>query len=140
LVDLNDVWIYVYEKGEARYTDLIKAFVDTGKRSKTVLLNYKKQLEAAEKIKKKLSEVTNRLVYYVPEEMKDKVKLLVEKRGLKEKIDQMTPQKIQEFLKFLDFLVKAEEGEEFWLWLPDIDHPKKIKKFKYVETKILRQN
>ena len=140
MVDLNDVWIYVYEKGEARYTDLIKAFVDTGKRSKTVLLNYKKQLEAAEKIKKKLSEVTNRLVYYVPEEMKDKVKLLVEKRGLKEKIDQMTPQKIQEFLKFLDFLVKAEEGEEFWLWLPDIDHPKKIKKFKYVETKILRQN
>jgi hypothetical protein len=140
LVDLNDVWIYVYEKGEARYTDLIKAFVDTGKRSKTVLLNYKKQLEAAGKIKKKLSEVTNRPVYYVPDEMKDKVKLLVEKRGLNEKIDQMTPQKIQEFLKFLDFMVKAEEGEEFWLWLPDIVHPEKIKKFKYVETKILRQN
>jgi len=134
------VWIYVYEKGEARYTDLIKAFVDTGKRSKTVLLNYKKQLEAAGKIKKKLSEVTNRPVYYVPDEMKDEVKLLVEKRGLKEKIDQMTPQKIQEFLKFLAFLVESKEGEEFWVWLPDMDHAEKIKKFKYVETKILRQD
>ena len=140
MVDSNDVWIYVYEKGETRYTDLIRAFVDTGKRSKTVLLNYKKQLEAAGKIKKKLSEATNRPVYYVPDEMIDEVKLLVEKRGLKEKIDQMTPQKIQEFLKFLDFLVKAKEGEEFWLWLPDIDHPEKIKKFRYAETKILRQD
>jgi len=137
---IDDLWIYIYEKGEARYTDLIKTFVETGKISKTTLLKYKGQLEAAGKIKKKLSEVTNGPVYYVPDEMKDKVKLLMEKRGLKEKIDQMTPQKIQQFLKFLDFLVEAEEGEEFWLWLPDIDHPEKIKKFKYVETKILRQD
>jgi len=53
---------------------------------------------------------------------------------------EMTPQKIQEFLKFLAFLVESEEGEEFWIWLPGIDHPEKIKKFKYVETKILRQD
>jgi len=78
--------------------------------------------------------------YSIPNEMRDEVNLLVEKQGLKEKIDQMTPQKIQEFLKFLAFLVESEEGEEFWIWLPDINHPEKIKKFKYVETKILRQD
>lgn len=42
--------------------------------------------------------------------------------------------------EFLDFLVEAEEGEEFWLWLPDMHHPEKIIKFKKVATKILRQD
>ena len=78
--------------------------------------------------------------YFIMEEMRDEVKLLVEKQEIKKKIDQMTPQKIQEFLKFFAFLVESKEGEEFWVWLPDMDHPEKIKKFKYVETKILRQD
>ena len=138
MIDSDDMWICIYEKGEVGYTDLLRAF--EGKRSKTVLLSYKKQLEATGKIRKKLGEVTKRPVYYVPDEMKDEVKLLIERRGLKERIDQMTPQKIQEFLAFLSFLVESKEGEEFWIWLPDLEHAKIVKKFKYVGTKILRQD
>lgn len=41
---------------------------------------------------------------------------------------------------FLDFLVESKEGEEFWVWLPDMHHPEKIIKFKKVATKILRQD
>jgi len=78
--------------------------------------------------------------YELCNEAKDEVKLLLEKQGIKTKIDQMTPQEIQEFQKFLDFLVQSELGEEFWLWLPDIVHPEKIKKFKNVGTKVLRQD
>jgi predicted transcriptional regulator len=78
--------------------------------------------------------------YELSNEAKDEVTLLLEKQEIKTEIDQMAPQKIQEFKKFLDFLVESEEGEEFWVWLPNIDHPEKIKKFKYVETKILRQD
>lgn len=78
--------------------------------------------------------------YYIPNKAKDKIKFLLEKQEIKKKIDQMTPQEIQEFIKFIDFLAKSGEGEEFWIWLPDIDHPEKIKKFKNVGTKILRQD
>jgi len=77
LVIADDLWIYVYEKGEARYTDLIKAFVDTKKCSKTVLLKYKIQLEATGKIAKKISSVTNRPVYYVPEKFQKEVEKLL---------------------------------------------------------------
>ena len=78
--------------------------------------------------------------YFIVDEAKDEVKLLLEKQEIKTKKDQMTPQKIQQFTKFLDFLVESEKGEEFWIWLPDIDHPEKIKKFKNVGTKVLRQD
>jgi len=82
LIDLNDIWIYIYEKGEARYTDLIKAFVDTKKRSKTVLLRYKIQLEAEGKIMKKISATTKRPVYYVPERFHLEVEKLKTKRDI----------------------------------------------------------
>lgn len=112
MVDLNDVWIYIYEKGEARYTDLIRAFVDTGKRSKTVLLSYKKQLEVAGKIKKKISDVTGRPVYYVPIDRLNEVKLLMEKQEIKKKIDQI-PLGNQDVYSFLGQLAKAlEKGLE----------------------------
>ena len=77
--------------------------------------------------------------YALSNKTKDEIKLLMEKQKIKTKIDQMSPQKIQEFKKLLDFLVKSKEGEEFLLCLPDADHPEKIKKFKNVGTKILAQ-
>jgi predicted transcriptional regulator len=53
-------------------------------------------------------------------------------------------EKLSEFLseskEFLDFLARSGEGEEFWLWLPNMQHPEKIVKFKKVATKILRQD
>ena len=78
--------------------------------------------------------------YSIREKKKDAVELLIKKQETKVKIEQMTPQQYEEFVKFLNFLVESKEGEEFWLWLPDIEHPKIIKKFKYVGTKILRQD
>jgi hypothetical protein len=53
-------------------------------------------------------------------------------------------EKLSEFLtegkEFFNFLAESEEDEEFWLWLPDMQHPEKIIKFKKVSTKILRQD
>lgn len=88
----------------------------------------------------KVEYVERSAFYFIVDKMKDEVKLLLEKEDFKTEIDQMAPQFFQELKKFLDFLVESEEGEEFWLWLPDIDHPEKIKKFRNVGTKILRQD
>jgi hypothetical protein len=82
LIDENSLWIFIYENGEARYTDLIRAFVDTGKRSKATLLNYKTQLEAAGKIAKKISDATKRPVYYVPKRLRREVQKLKNERQL----------------------------------------------------------
>jgi len=83
---------------------------------------------------------TRQMHYELSNETKGEVKLLLEKQKIKSRIDQMTPQKIQEFLKFLDFLVKSKKDEEFWVWLQDADHPEKIIKFKNIGTKILLQD
>jgi len=55
-----------------------------------------------------------------------------------EKLSEFLSKRLSEEKGFLNFLVESEEGEEFWLWLPDI--PEKIVKFKKVATKILRQD
>jgi hypothetical protein len=47
---------------------------------------------------------------------------------------------LSESQEFVNFLAESEEGEEFWLWLPDMRHPEKIVKFKKTATKILRQD
>ena len=78
--------------------------------------------------------------YALSNKTKDEIKLLMEKQKIKTKIDQMSPQKIQEFKKLLAFLAKSKKGEEFLLFLPDADHPEKIKKFKNMGTKILLQD
>ena len=61
---------------------------------------------------------------------KDAITLLLEKQKIKTQIDQMLPEKFQEFKKFLEFMVKSKKGEEFSLQLTDAENPKKIKKFK----------
>jgi len=69
------------------------------------------------------------------------------KKGMKfyvktyyEKLSEFVSKAGSEEKKFLDFLVESKEGEEFWLWLPDMNHPEKIIKWKKVATKILRQD
>ena len=78
--------------------------------------------------------------YALSNKAKNEIILLLEKQKIKTQIDQMTPQKFQEFKKFLDFLVKSKDGDEFLLRFPDADNPKTIKKFKNVGTKILLQD
>lgn len=105
-IGLDDVWIFIYRHKETRYTDLINAFVKTGKCAKQTLLNYKRELEIRGKIKKKISEETRRPVYYIPEEFKVEVKDLIDKLQIKEQIDKWTP---EEFAKF-----KKEFYDEFF--------------------------
>ena len=78
--------------------------------------------------------------YALSNKAKNEIILLLEKQKIKTQIDHMSPQKFQEFKKFLVFLVKSKDGDEFLLRFPDADHPKTIKKFKNVGTKILLQD
>jgi len=78
--------------------------------------------------------------YGLSPEAKDEIILLLEKQKIKTQIDQMTPEKFQEFKKVLNFLVKSKDGEEFLLHVPDTDNPGKIRKFKNVGTTISLQD
>jgi predicted transcriptional regulator len=78
--------------------------------------------------------------YELAEEGKIEANRLLKTQQIMARINKWTPQKIEEFMKFLDFLADSKEGEEFWLWLPDLEHAECIKKFRYVETKVLRQD
>ena len=68
--------------------------------------------------------------YALSNKGKDEIMLLLEKQKIKTQIDQMTPQKFQEFKKLLNFVVKSKDGEEFLLRFPDADRPEKIKSSK----------
>ncbi len=78
--------------------------------------------------------------YALSNKAKGTIILLLEKQKIKTQIDQMAPQKFQEFKKFLDFMVKSKDGEEFSLRITDTERSEKIKKFKNVGTKILLQD
>jgi len=97
-MDSDDLWIYIYQKGEARFSDLIKDFVDSGKRSRVTIINYKIELEKTNKIKKKISLKTKRPVYYVPPERLDEVQALMEKRQITKEIEDLPKNKREEFL------------------------------------------
>lgn len=114
--------------------------VESCSAAKATVYKYLNELVEEGKVIWKPQRERGKSTYELSNEAKDEIKLLLEKQEIQKKIDQMTPQKIQEFKKFLDFLVESKEGEEFWVWLPDIDHPEKIIKFKNVGTKILRQD
>lgn len=134
LIDLNDIWIYIHKKEETKYTDLINEFVKTGKRSKVTILNYKKQLEAAGKIKKRISPKTNRPVYYVPEMFREEVEKLERRKNLgqshllsrypdswKEELEQthkllnfivtLNPEEMQRLHDLLEKFIKLQELE-----------------------------
>jgi site-specific recombinase XerC len=80
---------------EARYTDLINEFVKGGKLAKATLLNYKKQLEAQGKIKKRINTATNRPVYHVPKKWMRKVEELKARRGLNSFMDDMSLEELR---------------------------------------------
>ena len=98
MVDENDVWIYIYEKGEVRYTDLINSFVDAGKCSKPVLLKHKTRLEADHKVEKKLSAETNRPVYYVPKVKHPEVQAIIEERQITSEVKHLSPKERADIL------------------------------------------
>jgi len=114
--------------------------VESCNATKATVNKYLTELVDAGKIIWKPKRKHGKNKYALSNKAKDEVMLLLEKQKIKTKIDQMAPQKFQEFKKFLDFLVKSKDGEEFLLRFPDADHPEKIKKFKNVGIKILLQD
>ena len=62
---------------------------------------------------------------------------MLEKQKIKSQIDKMSPQKFQEFKKFLEFMAKSKSGEEFLLHVLDSSNLKTAKKFKNLGTTIL---
>lgn len=100
-IEPEDIWIYIYERKEARYTDLINKFEKTGQCAKQTLINYKLRLESEGKIARKISESTKRPVYYVPEEWKHEVRNAIDRREIHQNIDKLTPEELIELKKEL---------------------------------------
>lgn len=84
----NDILSFVYDKQEASYNELIKEFVKSHKCSKPSLLNLKKGLEKAGKLKKRISEKTGRAVYFVPPEFQQETRALTTRRTVEKKAAQ----------------------------------------------------
>lgn len=108
--------------------------------ARATVVKYLDELVEEGKVKWKSQRKPGKSLYELTSKGKKEATFLLNKQELMAKINQWTPSKIEEFMKFLDWMVGSAEGEEFWLWLPDLEHAQMIKKFKYVETKILRQD
>ena len=91
----EDVFLFVYRKGEVRFTDLINEFVESHKCARQTLINYKTHLEDSKKIKKKISEKTRRPVYYVPPNCKEEAEILRAKEQLHGQIEAADPEKLK---------------------------------------------
>lgn len=105
-IGLEDIWLFIGERGNVSYTDLIREFVNSGKCSKQTLLNYKKALEKDGKIKKRLSEKTGRPVYYVPREFDKIIESLKIMRDFNCKLANMSPTEQGEYIRCLEKAVK----------------------------------
>lgn len=65
---IDDIWIFIYERGEVRTRDLEKHFVSTKRMSRGTMYKYKRQLEFDSKIcAKPVHSRPPYNVYYVPE-------------------------------------------------------------------------
>ena len=65
--------------------------------------------------------------YALTDKGKDVITLLLEKQKIKTQIDQMSPEKFQEFKRFLVFMAKSKDGQEFMLHLSSTQYSQKIK-------------
>ncbi|PVX27879.1 MAG: hypothetical protein CW716_00010 [Candidatus Bathyarchaeum sp.] len=73
--------------------------------------------------------------YALTDAGKDAITLLLEKQKIKTQIDNMTPERFQDFKKFLDFMVKSKTGEEFQFRVLGANTSEKVKQFKNIGTK-----
>jgi len=103
----EDIFLFVYKKGESRYTDLIKEFVKPHKCAKQTMINYKKQLQAAGKLKKRISEKTGRPVYYVPDEFKEEAENILKKRQLHDYVNNADMEDL-EYLRTVYEILQSE--------------------------------
>jgi hypothetical protein len=85
----DEVWLYLYGRDEAGFSDWQRAFVDSGLMAKQTWLNHKKSLEAQGKVRKKISKISNGSVYYVPPEKKAMLNKLATKKELNASIEKL---------------------------------------------------
>ena len=57
--------------------------------------------------------------YALTDKGKDVITLLLEKQKIKAQIDKMSPDRFLEFKKFLDFMAKSKQGDQFKLTVSD---------------------
>jgi hypothetical protein len=99
-ISKEDLWVYIYQVGEASYSGLVRDFVDEGKRcSKQTLLKYKDFLMKEGKIAKDISKKTGRPVYYVPAERAVEVEALKEWRDFHDYVEKLSPETQIELMK-----------------------------------------
>lgn len=72
--------------------------------------------------------------YALTDKGNEMITFLLEKYKVKTQIDDMSPEKFEQFKKFFDFLVKSKKGDEFLLHLSGSGFSKKVKKFKNLGT------
>lgn len=80
-VDKEDLWIFVYDRGQTRFTDMRVAFVDEGKRCAPATFDkYRRELLKERKIEIVLNKERKK-IYRVPSNKRREVEALREKRG-----------------------------------------------------------
>jgi hypothetical protein len=87
----DEVWLYLYGRDEAGYSDWQRAFVDPGLMSKSTWLHHKLALEKEGKVKKKLSEKTRSPVYYVDVDKREELQALAKRTEFFSKLEKLTP-------------------------------------------------
>ena len=102
----DEVWLYLYGRDEAGYSDWQRAFVDPGLMSKSTWLHHKLALEKEGKVKKKLSEKTRSPVYYVDVDKREELQALAKRTEFFSKLEKLTP-KVQ--LELIDKLSKERD-------------------------------
>jgi len=91
----EDIWVYIYEKGEVRSRDLEKKFIDTGLLSRGTMYKYRRILEAEGKINPR--PVPNARptynLYYVPEKFHPQLEAVKYRQKIKSVLDNLPPTK-----------------------------------------------
>jgi len=117
-------------------SDFVKGL--EGTHAKNTVYKYLKELvnERLMEMKPGSPEESFRPRFLIPEKAKNKVEKLLLRKEIDDRVDSFDEGMLRQLPGFLDSLTK---GEEFWVWLPDINNPEKIIKYKST-MKILRQD
>ena len=131
-----DILTLAADYRQHKSSDFVKGL--EGKFAKNTIYKYLKELvnEGLMEMKPGSPEESFRPRFLIPEKAKNKVEKLLLRNEIYDRVDSFDDGMLRQLRGFLDSLTK---GEDFWVWLPDIDNPEKIIKYKST-TKILRQD
>ena len=111
VLDEDDVWLFVYDLGDASFTDIEYHFVRYGPLSHNTCGDYRESLEAAGKIRKRLTARTGDKVYFVPQAFRQEVETLKKKRKRLLEMSKLSPEKITDIFETLEKKVELYERQ-----------------------------